>query len=160
MDYVIIAIIVIAAVYGGFKGVIGQFASLISLILGIWAACKFCGMLAPAVSKWTGATMDLNTLKVIIFAVLLISALIIGKMVARLLEGLVKLSMLEWFNKLLGVLFGALKAIAIMSIILYLIDNINGSWHLFPEETLKSSKGIVLLRRFYTEAFPYLQKLF
>ena len=68
--------------------------------------------------------------------------------------------MLGWFNKLLGVVFGALKAIIAMSILLYLIDNINDTWHIIPNETLQSSKGIALLRRFYTEAFPYLSRLF
>ena len=160
MDYAIFALIAIAAVYGGFKGVIGQFVGLFSIIIGIWAAFKFCGILAPVVSEWTGAAIEIKSLKVILFVVLLISAILIGKLVARLLEGLVQLSMLGWFNKLLGVVFGALKAIIAMSILLYLIDNINDTWHIIPNETLQSSKGIALLRKFYTEAFPYLRRLF
>jgi membrane protein required for colicin V production len=160
LDIIIIAIVLAAAIWGLFKGFISQAVSIVALVLGIWCACRFTGFLSSKVNGWFNLEIAQNTLHIILFAVILIVVVILAHFIGKGIESIVKLSLLGWVNRLLGLLFGALKAIVILGIAVSAINYLNSILNLIPQEVLNDSKGYGFLMHFTKEFFPFLHNLF
>ena len=160
LDIIILALVAVAGIIGIFKGFVNQITSIAALILGIWCASKFTGFLTGKVSGWFNLDIAQNTLHIITFIVIFIIVLILAHFLGKGIEGLIKLSLLGWLNRLLGFLFGAFKAIIILSIAVYAINYLNGMLNLIPNELLASSKGYGFLMHFTQNFFPFLHKIF
>ena len=160
LDIIILVIIAASAIFGIFKGFVGQLVSIASLILGIWCAGRFTGQLSTYVKDWLSLEMSQQTLHIILFIVIFILAVVIAHFLGKGVEGMIKLTMLGWLNRLLGFLFGAAKAIIILSVVVCAINWLNGTFHLIPEDFLAKSRGYALLADFAKEFFPFLQKYF
>ena len=160
LDIIILAVIITAGIIGIFKGFINQITSIAALILGIWCTSKFTGSLTGKVSGWFNLEIAHNTLYIIMFIVIFIIVLILAHFLCKGVEKLIKLSMLEWLNRLLGFLFGAFKAIIILGIAVYAINYLNSTFKFIPLELLSSSTGYGFLTHFTQEFFPFLHKIF
>lgn len=159
-DIIILIIIVGSAIWGIFKGFVSQIVSLAALVLGIWYAFKFSGYLSAQAKEFLSISAAQSTLHIIMFIVILILVLIAGHFLGKALEGIIKLSMLDWLNRLLGFVFAGIKSIIILSLIAYVITYLNNIWDLIPRETLDGSKGYRFLTDFSAKVFPYLQSIF
>ena len=160
LDIIILLIIAASAIFGVFKGFVRQLVSIASLVLGIWCAGKFTGHLSTYIKDWLSLEMSQQTLHIILFIVIFILAVVIAHFLGKGVEGMIKLTMLGWLNRLLGFLFGAAKAIIILSVVVCAINWLNGTFHLIPEDFLAKSRGYALLADFAKEFFPFLQKYF
>lgn len=160
LDITILVIILATAVWGVFKGFVRQIVSIVSLLLGIWCAFKFSTWLSAEARELLSLSMAQNTLQVITFAIIFIIVVILTHFVGKGIEGIVKLTMLGWLNRLLGFLFGALKAIILLSIAAYLVNYLNSMLHIIPEDIFSGSKGYTFLEHFHRNIFPFLQKIF
>lgn len=110
--------------YQGFKrGLIIELASLLALILGIYAALYFSGYAADFLIN----NMDMGpkyvplTSFILTFIVVVILVYFIGK----ILEKLVNIVALGFLNKLAGGFFGILKAAVVLSVVLLIINQFN-----------------------------------
>ena len=160
LDIIILVIIAASAIFGIFKGFVGQLVSIASLILGIWCAGKFTGQLSSYVKDWFSLEMAQQTLHIILFITIFIIVVILAHFIGKGIESIIKLTMMGWLNRILGFLFGAMKAIIILSVIVCAINWLNGTFHLIPEDFLAKSRGYALLADFAKEFFPFLQKYF
>lgn len=160
LDIIILLTIAASAIFGVFKGFVRQLVSIASLVLGIWCAGKFTGYLSTYIKEWLNLEMSQQTLHIILFIVIFILAVVIAHFLGKGVEGMIKLTMLGWLNRLLGFLFGAAKAIIILSVVVCAINWLNGTFHLIPEDFLAKSRGYALLADFAKEFFPFLQKYF
>lgn len=160
LDIIILVVIAASAVMGIFKGFVRQLASIAAIILGMWCAGKFTGYLSSLTKEWLHLEMSQQTLHIIMFAVIFIAVLVLAHFLGKLIEGLVKLSMLGWLNRILGLLFGAMKAIVILSVAVYAVNWLNGMFHIIPQDFLDNSKGYGLLATFAKEFFPFLHNMF
>lgn len=158
-DVVIIAFIAVFAIIGIFKGFVKQIISILAIVFGTWCAFKFTGLLAEKVNGCLNLDISPNTLNLILFIAILIIVMILAHFIGKGIESLIKLSLLGWLNRLLGFLFGALKAIIILSIAVYFINYINAQLEFIPDNFLKDSKGYLLLERFGQDFFPFLKRL-
>ena len=118
MNYldIIIAIPLLLGAYKGFRrGLIFEVAMIIGLIFGIYLAFKFSNMFESVVSKYFN-----NSTLLPYFSFFLIFSLVILAMVllAKLFEGILKITNLNMFNKVAGALFGLLKFGLIISVLL------------------------------------------
>lgn len=145
-DIAILAIVLASAVFGAFKGFISQFASMVSLVLGIWGASKF----TPAVADYLKGFINASetTLHIICFILLLIAIILICAAVGRILEKIIDFSMLGWMNRLLGIAFCAMKAVVILSLITVLIGYIQKTWGVLPQKMFSDS-----------QLYPYLTEI-
>lgn len=159
-DLIILIIIAGSAIWGIFKGFVSQIVSLAALILGVWCAFKFSGYLSAQAKELLSISAAQSTLHIIMFIVILILVLIAGHFLGKALEGIIKLSMLDWLNRLLGFVFAGVKSIIILSLIAYVITYLNNIWDIIPQETLAGSKGYQFLTGFSAKVFPYLQNIF
>ena len=160
LDIIILLIIAASAIFGVFKGFVRQLVSIASLVLGIWCAGKFTGYLSTYIKDWLSLEMSQQTLHIILFIVIFILAVVIAHFLGKGIESIIKLTMMGWLNRILGFLFGAMKAIIILSVAVCAINWINGMFDIIPKDFLAESRGYGFLADFAKEFFPFLQKYF
>lgn len=135
---IIIAVPLVYAAWRGFKkGLIIEIFTLLALLVGIYAGIHF--------SDWTSARIeeyfdfDANYLPVIAFTV---TFLAVGAMVyfaGKMLEQMVKVVNLSPINKILGVVFGMLKMVYTLSILIILLETYDERGDFIPEKTKENS---------------------
>jgi membrane protein required for colicin V production len=114
VDYVILGILLVSAIAGLMRGFLREVCSLVTWILAFWAAWHFGpvvepylgGRLAdPPFSTWAG--------RVIVFVLVLIVGSVVGAVVAYL----VRLSLFNALDRLLGFVLGAARGVVILGLL-------------------------------------------
>ena len=120
LDILLIIPLLVMAYRGFTRGLIIGLATLVALVLGIWAGIRF----TDVASVFVGQVIHVNEklLPVITFTIIFFLILLIVHLFGRMLEKLVNLVALGWLNKLLGGIFGIAKAALLLSVLLYLIS--------------------------------------
>lgn len=156
---IIIIVCFIPALIGGFsKGFILQLFSILSIVIGVWVAFHFSELLCPYIAQYI-PDLSPTILHVTSFAVVFLFAAVILSLLGRLVGGIIKLAMLGWMDKLLGVVFALLKAAIIVGIVLILFNSINTTWNLVSEQTLEESILYGPIKDFSYKLFPFLKAL-
>ena len=137
IDIILILCFIPAIISGIRKGFISQVASIIIIVAGVWLSYEFSGQLSEWMSGWLHANE--NVIRVISFVVIFRIVAIILTLLARVLEGLLKIILLGWLNKLLGFIFAILKYAHILCLPVYVVDIINKGGALIPENVLDDS---------------------
>lgn len=139
--------------YQGFKkGLIIGVASLAALIIGIYAALYFSGIVAGFLTEELNIKTDY--LPIISFIVTFIGVVILVHFLGKLLEKLINMVALGFLNKLTGAVFGVLKAAIFLSVLILIINHFDGK--LISEEKRESS----FLYDPVSEIAPFLWKKF
>ncbi|MDX9782622.1 MAG: CvpA family protein [Bacteroidales bacterium] len=155
---IIILICLIPALFAGFmKGFVRQVAAVLALILGVWAGYHFSDFVSNKLISWI--SVNQNILNIISFAVIFIGVLILVNLAGKAIEGLVKLVLLGWLDKLLGIVFAIIKYAFILSILIYILESVDELFRFLPEETLKESILYGYLSKIAPVIFPYLKNL-
>jgi membrane protein required for colicin V production len=114
VDYLIIGIILISSGISIVRGFIKEVLSLISWIVAIWVAFMFFANFASLLTPY----IDTATLRLFIaFFVLFVVTLILGALVNHLISQLVEKTGLSGTDRALGVIFGILRGVAIVTIL-------------------------------------------
>ena len=123
LDIILLICFVPAIIQGIRKGFIAQAISIISIIVGIWASSRF----ANVVSTWVGQyiTASEQVLKIVAFGLILAAVFLALAAIGKLIEGMFKLVMLGWLNKLLGVVFALLKTALIVGLLIIAFTSLN-----------------------------------
>lgn len=155
---IILLLCFVPAIIGGLRrGFIAQVVAIISIILGIWLSFKFSAVLSGWLGQWIEAGEQM--LHVISFAVILILAILALAAVGKLIEATVKIILLGWLNRLLGLIFALLKYALIIGLLLMLFNSLNGQFHLVNQKVLDSSLLYGPLLNMANSVFPYLKAL-
>lgn len=142
MNYVDIFIsifLIYGFIKGLYKGFIIEIASVIGLLLGIYLATQYSSDLSNyLISKqyfnWKeGYIIILSNVILFILTILIVS--ILGKVATKL----VKLVALGLFNKILGSVFGLLKNILILVILIFVFNLANNSLKIIEQDKLELS---------------------
>lgn len=157
VDIILLICFVPAVVQGFRKGFISQVVAIVSIIAGTWISFKA----ASAVSQWLSQYMDGSEqmMKVISFALIFIAVIVATALLGKLIEGVVKLVMLGWLNKLLGVAFSMLKAGLIVGVAVMVFCSLNNTFGMVSEETLNGSVLFPPIKHMAYTVFPYLKEL-
>lgn len=114
LDWILLALLAMAAFKGFQRGFIIELASLVALVLGIWVAAHF----SDRVSTLFGIDAANTALA---FLVTFLAVLLTVHLLARFLTTLIDLAQLELPNKLAGVVFGLIRSVFTLSIALNLL---------------------------------------
>ena len=76
-----------------------------------------------------------------------------------MLEGVFRLVMLGWLNKLLGVLFALLKTALIVGLLIIAFTSVNDTFKFVQESVLNESVLYPPLKKLAFEVFPYLKEI-
>jgi len=126
LDIVLLLLLLTGMVRGFIKGFIFEVAVLGALFLGSYAAFKLAYLIKPFLIK-TGLSIGTAGFVSSIVMFLLVSTGIF--FLAKLFEGLVNITALGIFNKILGAIFGFLKYAFVISIALYFFNQLDARHH-------------------------------
>ena len=157
LDIILLICFVPAAIQGFQKGFISQVIAIISIIAGVWLSVQF----ASEVTVWLAQYIQGSeqVLKVVSFALIFIAVIAGLALLGRLVEGTVKLIMLGWLNRLLGVVFSMVKAALIVGLVIMAFCSLNNTFQLVSEDVLNQSVLFPPLKNMAYTVFPYLKDL-
>ena len=142
IDIIAFILLVWAAFKGLRNGLIVGLFSFFAFIIGLAAALKLSAVAAEYIG--TNTNIGKRWLPFIAFAGVFLIVVLLVRLGAKAIEGVLRMAMLGWLNKLGGILLYILLHFFIFSILLFYVDQL----HLIKKETLEVS---VL--------YPYIQPL-
>jgi len=119
------------------KGLIIEVASLVALILGVYGAMKFSSYISFHLTKyvdWSPEFIHLASL-VLTFIVIVLAI----HLIARGIQSIIKMAALGIANKITGAIFGCLKYLFVVAIIIYALETINKRYPFIKSETKEKS---------------------
>ena len=157
LDVIILVCLIPALVQGFRKGFIKQAFSIAAIVLGAWLSFTF----SSKVAVWAVPFVKMNgTLLGILSFVLVFAAVCLALMIAsNLARKFVSFVMLGWMDKLLGTVFGLLKAVLAIGLAIMLVDAANTVLDLIPESTIKESILYAPVKDIANVVYPYLKEL-
>jgi len=154
IDLIIVIVIIVAIIRGFTDGLIKEVAALAALILGIWGAVKFSSFTAVKLYEWfdmTGQFVGVLAF-IITFGVIMIIIHFVGIIVHRIMEA----ASLGFANRLLGMLFGFLKSVLIMSVIFVILNALDSMKSFLPKKTISNSRFYIPISDVAPMIFPVL----
>jgi membrane protein required for colicin V production len=150
LDILIAAFIAFGAYKGYKNGLVMEVATLVGLILGVYLAIIASDIVGLVVK----GMVDWNPLPFQVIAFLLVFALVTFslKFVAILVEKVFKVLLVNFINKLAGLILGAFKFAIIAGIALLLIASTGIK--LFPESTRTDSLAYSSVTKLVNNIFP------
>ena len=156
LDIVLVILIVGAAINGFVKGFFVELASVVSLILGIWAAVEFSGLVQNWLSKYL--TWSNDSMRLAAFILIFVFVVIVVHLIATLTEKFVQAIALSIFSRVAGFIFGALKAAFILSILMIIITKIeNFTITIIPEKSKMESRLYGPIENMAPNILPFLK---
>lgn len=157
IDIILLLCFIPAIVQGVSKGFVGQIVALASVILGAYLAFHF----STVVSEWLSEyiTASGSVVNIISFAIIVIVVIILLNLLGGLISRVLRLVMLGWLNKFLGVCFSILTTVIILGIVINIFDGLNANWHFIKPEVLDASVLYNGIRNICQQIFPFFQGL-
>lgn len=157
VDYFILICLIPAVIGGVMSGFVRQIAALAALVMGIWAGWHFSSIVAGGIRLWLGS--DNFLIDIISFAIVFLAVLFGISMVGKAISKLLKIVMLGWLDRMLGVLFAVLKYNVIGSVIIFIIEKLDKIEPFLPTFTISQSKLYPIIASIVPKLFPYLEKI-
>ena len=118
LDIIIIAILGFSLVRGIFRGLIKELSSIIGVLAGFYAAYTYYPYVAGLFAKWISNSGYRSILGfLIIFCAILILVGILGVLIKYVL----KIASLGWFDRTCGAVFGLVKGVLIVSVVILML---------------------------------------
>jgi membrane protein required for colicin V production len=137
IDAVIVIILVLSMLSGFINGFIKEVASLAALILGIWGAIRFSTFTAGKLYDYfdmTGQYVGIIAF-VVTFGLIVVFIHFIGMVADKIVTSI----SLGFLNRILGIAFGLLKSILILSVIFVVLNVIDSKRPFLPREKIEGS---------------------
>jgi len=135
---IVLAVSFAWALFNGFrKGLIIKVASILALVVGVYAGFHFSSFAGEWLSKefnWSGSTLSVGA-----FVVTFLGVVVGIHFMAKLLEKVVDLTALSMLNKLGGMVFGMIQVLVLLSVMSFTLDSIFGYGEWIPEKQVESS---------------------
>jgi membrane protein required for colicin V production len=130
----IVAVLLVLALYKGWrKGLIVGVFSFLAFIIGLAAAIKLSAVAATYIGE--AVNISQRWLPVVAFAVVFLLIVLLVRLGAKALEGVVTVALLGWANKLGGIILFIVLYLFIFSILLFYAAQV----HLINEQTAQAS---------------------
>ena len=137
LDYILF-IPLLYALYRGFtKGLIIELASLLALILGIYGALHFSSFTFEFLSDY----FEIKTvyLQLVSYGLTFLIIAVLISFTGKILTMLIRLVALGFINRMMGAIFGGIKALLILSVFISFFDRFNKQFGMVNEDILTSS---------------------
>ncbi|MCX7121273.1 MAG: CvpA family protein [Gammaproteobacteria bacterium] len=119
LDFVILGILLLSSIIGLFRGFLREAISLVAWFFAFFLALRF----SPLLSNSLKSVIVNDTARHVLSAIcIFIAVLIVGLIIRKIIVALVKVSGLGFFDRFLGLLFGAARGVLFNTIILVIIQ--------------------------------------
>ncbi len=116
-DLVIVAIFVFFVARGIWVGLLGQVTVIVALYVGYLVAGQYHDKLFPFLR---GVSENPQVVFLLAYAILFACTYVLTMLAGKALTGVMQLTIAGWFDKVLGAIFGAVKAL-ILTIVLHML---------------------------------------
>jgi membrane protein required for colicin V production len=152
---IILLIPLIWFAYRGFsRGFVIELASLVGLIAGIWGAIHFSFYAADILANNFG--MGPKYLPIASFIATFVVVVIIVYIIGKIIEKFIDILALGFFNKLVGLAFGVVKAAFLLSIIILVINSFDRNESVITPGMREGSILYKTIERFAPTVIPRL----
>lgn len=137
IDAVIVIILILSMITGFINGFVKEVASLAALVLGIWGAIRFSTFTAGKLYDYfdmTGQYVGIIAF-LITFGIIVVVIHFIGIIADKLITSI----SLGFINRLLGIAFGLIKTVLIMSVFFVILNVIDSKRSFLPREKIEQS---------------------
>jgi membrane protein required for colicin V production len=138
LDALIVIVLILSLANGFINGFVKEVASLAALIIGIWGAIKFSTFTAGKLYDYFDMTG--HYVGVIAFLITFGLIVVLIHFIGILADRIVNAVALGFINRILGIVFGLLKSILIMSVIFVVLNAIDARRSFLPKKTIEESK--------------------
>jgi membrane protein required for colicin V production len=114
-DIIVIVILGYCLIRGIFRGLVKELSSIIGVFGGFYAAYTYYPVLAKPLSEWIANAGYVNILS---FMIIFCGVFIIISILGIIINYLLKIVFLGWLDRVSGAMFGAIKGILIVSVLL------------------------------------------
>jgi colicin V production protein len=157
LDFIILLCFIPAVISGLKKGFIAQVVAIIALILGAWLSYRFSSAVSTWIGQWIEGSQQL--LQIIAFIIIFIVVVFALHLLGKAIEASIKIIMLGWLNKLLGVAFSMLKCMLIIGLLIMAFNAINETFSLVQESKLAESLLYTPIKNMTYSVFPYIKDM-
>src|SRR6202522_73995 len=117
-DYAVMAVIGLSALRGGWRGFLSEIFGLIGWVAAFLIACHFVSYVVPYMAaRWPGGAL---TQWLLAFALLIIGVMLVVGVANALLSRLVQVSGLSGVDRSLGLMFGLVRGVILVLILVAL----------------------------------------
>jgi membrane protein required for colicin V production len=137
IDLTIVVILILSMVMGFINGLVKEVASLAALILGIWGAIKFSSFTAAKLYDYfdmTGQYVGIISF-IVTFGIIVVVIHFIGILADKVVDAV----SLGFINRILGIVFGLLKSVMIMSVFFVILNAIDSRRPFLPKDRIEES---------------------
>jgi len=155
---VVIAIPLLWGAYNGFKkGIIYMVLMIIGMVLGLYIAFKFSGLIEGVLAK--NIHVSPAVLPYIAFAIVFACIVLIVIALTKFLETILKSASLTSLNKVAGSLLGMAQYALIVSVILWLVKSFEPGFYVIPAKAQTESMTYNPVLKFSTFITPTLKEI-
>ena len=137
IDAAIVIILILSTVMGFINGFVKEVASLAALILGIWGAIKFSSFTAAKLYDYFDMTG--RYVGIIAFLITFGIIVVIIHFIGILADKMISAVSLGFVNRILGIVFGLLKSVLIMSVFFVILNALDARRPFLPREKIQES---------------------
>ena len=119
VDYLLVAVALLSALMGLFRGLIKEALSLAGWVLAAWCAWRFGGFVAERIpSVADGSVIEIWVARLIV----LIGVLIVSGLIGRLISILIHQTGLSGTDRSVGMVFGMARGVVLVGLVTLLLD--------------------------------------
>lgn len=158
VDIVIVCCFLPVLYFGIKNGLVKQLVALAVIYFGITLSLKF----AAPVSEWVLQHLQIPEFwaKAVSFILIFFVVALVLSLLGRIIEKIIKISLLGWLNKLLGIVMTFCIFALVLSVLVYFVDSANNLLEFIPKEKLEESRFYPMLLDLAKEVFPRFKELF
>lgn len=158
VDIVILCCFLPALYFGAKNGLVKQLVALAVIFFGIRLSLRF----SVPVSNWVLEHVEMSEFwaKAVSFILIFFVVAIVLSLLGRIIEKIIKISLLGWLNKLLGIVMTFCLFALVISVLAYFVDSANNLLEFIPKEKLEESRFYPMLLNLAQEVFPRFKELF
>jgi len=138
IDLIIVVLLILSVVSGFTNGFVKEVVSLIGLILGIWGAIRFSSYTAGKLYDWFDMTG--SYVGIIAFLVTFCAIVVIIHFVGIIADKIVDAVSMGFLNRILGMIFGFIRSVLIMSVIFVVLNAIDARRPFLPKGRIEESR--------------------
>lgn len=146
LDYVIIAVIGLSVITGLFRGFVKELIALCVWVLAIWLALTYSSVVDPWLKPYI---QDKTARTVVAFVAILLVTIIVGGLFNAMLSFILRRSGLSGTDRLLGMGFGFVRGVFIVSLLMVVVKMTTVSHQEYTNKSILYSKFEPLVNWIY-----------